>query len=67
MSSMFFVIALDRVFRRHNSRKAGISITGTIRIEKLEDADDVALLDGNAEVAQERLSLLNPAKPCSKL
>ncbi len=32
-----------------------------LRIDKLEYADDVALLDGNAETAQERLSLLNPA------
>ncbi len=61
LSPMCFIIALDRIFRRHNSRTAGISITSTLRIDKLEYADDVALLDGNAEVAQERLSLLNPA------
>ncbi len=54
-------MARERIFQRHNPRAVRISLTSTLPIDKLEYADDVALLDENAEAAQEQFSLLSPA------
>ncbi len=60
LSPLYFIVALDRIFRRHIPRAAGISLTSALWIGKLECADEVALLDENGEATQERLSVLSP-------
>ncbi len=59
MCPLCFLIALDRIFQRRNPRTAGISITDTLQLNKLEYADDVALIDDNCTEASERLSSLS--------
>ncbi len=46
----------------YNPRTAGISITDTMQIYKLEYAVYVALIDGNCAEASERLSMLRIAR-----
>ena len=59
LSPLCFIIALDRIFQRHNTSNAGVSLTPSIRLNKLEYADDVGLMDENATDASERLSKLS--------
>ncbi len=50
LSPLCFLIALDRIFQRHNPRTASISMTDALQLNKLrrvEYADDVALIDDN--------------------
>ena len=55
-----FTIALDRIFRRHDTRCQGIGgpPLKCPRVSKLEYADDAGLLNDNTEDASDRLSSL---------
>ncbi len=45
LSPLCFVTALDWIFRRYNLRNAGIILPNALRMDKLEYADDIGLLD----------------------
>ncbi len=59
LSPLCFVRALDWIFGRHNLRKAGIILPNYLRLDKIEYADDVGLLDETAAKASEGLSAMS--------
>ncbi len=59
LSPLCFIIALDRIFQRHNTSNAGVSLTPSIRLNKLEYSGHVGFMDENATDASGRLSKLS--------
>ncbi len=48
LSPLLFLIALDCIFSRHNQKSSGVLIMNMPRLNKLDFADDVALIDEKA-------------------